>query len=505
MNKPVRMSFIVIATMLVLLALPLGVAAKKKSSKRKHKTTPGTPVVVTAPVLAPVDADDSFVNNAAPAANATATVTTARPVAGRGLGIESAGDSGSNGKRTKARLTTGPLIPAAATAGSLIISEFRVRGPNGANDEFVEIYNNSGADHTVAALSGSGYAIAASDGVVRCTIPNATVIPAGGHFLCVNSVAYSLATYPSGNGTTATGDATYTTDIADNAGIALFNNNTGGGSFSLANRFDAVGSTSEANTTYKEGAGYPALTPFSIDYSFVRDECGKGGVVNLLGPCTISTPKDTDDNAADFYFVDTNGTSAGAGQRLGAPGPQNLSSPIQRNSTIPALLLDATVASSSPPNRVRDFTSVPALNSTFGTISIRRRFVNNTGANITRLRFRVIDLDTFPAATGFADLRPRTSSAVVVAGINDSATCAATGTPATAPCTVTVEGADLEGGEVGESPNQPNGGGFNSSMSAGTVTLGTPLANGASINLQFLLGIQQTGNFRFYVNIEALP
>ena len=42
-------------------------------------------------------------------------------------------------------------------------------------------------------------------------------------------------------------------------------------------------------------------------------------------------------------------------------------------------------------------------------------------------------------------------------------------------------------------------------MSAGTVTLGTPLANGASINLQFLLGIQQTGNFKFYIIIEALP
>ena len=51
---------------------------------------------------------------------------------------------------------------------------------------------------------------------------------------------------------------------------------------------------------------------------------------------------------------------------------------------------------------------------------------------------------------------------------------------------------------------QPNGGGFNSSLSAGTVTLGTPLANGASLDLQFLLGIQQTGNFRIYLNIEAL-
>src|SRR6185503_7723628 len=147
-------------------------------------------------------------------------------------------------------------------AAQLVISEFRVRGPNGANDEFIEIANNSGADHTVAG-GGTGYAVAASNGVARCVIPNGTVIPNRGHYLCVNSVGYSLASYPAGNGTTATGDATYTTDIPDNAGIALFNNNTGGGSYILANRLDAVGSTSEANTLYKEGTGYPALTPFS--------------------------------------------------------------------------------------------------------------------------------------------------------------------------------------------------------------------------------------------------
>ena len=42
-------------------------------------------------------------------------------------------------------------------------------------------------------------------------------------------------------------------------------------------------------------------------------------------------------------------------------------------------------------------------------------------------------------------------------------------------------------------------------MSAGTITLGTPLLSGASIDVQFLLGIQQTGNFKIYVNMEALP
>ncbi len=108
-------------------------------------------------------------------------------------------------------------VTAPVAAGDLVISEFRVRGPSGANDEFIEIYNASGADHTVAdSGAGTGYAVAASDGVARCVIPNGTVIPNRGHYLCTNSVAYSL----SGN---ATGNATYTTDIPDNAGIALFN------------------------------------------------------------------------------------------------------------------------------------------------------------------------------------------------------------------------------------------------------------------------------------------
>jgi hypothetical protein len=383
-------------------------------------------------------------------------------------------------------------------AAQLIISEFRTFGtgatvPQRDNNEFIEIYNNTGADHTVAASSGSGYGIAASDGVTRCSIPNGTVIPNRGHWLCVNSTGYSLSTYPAGNGTTATGDGTYTLDIAANAGIAIFNNNTGGGSYSLANRMDAVGSTSEANTLYKEGTGYPADTGlFAVEHSYLRDTCGKGGAVNLLGTCTITTPKDTDNNAVDFIFVDTNGTSAGAGQRLGAPGPENLASPVLRNSTISTVLLDTCVAASSSPNRVRDFTSDPANNSTFGTLDIRRTFTNNTGGNVTRLRFRVIDLDTFPAASGFADLRPRTSTSVVV-------------TVDRPPCGSGTSGITVQGTTLEEPPPQANGGGFNSSMGAGTVTLGTPLANGASIDIRFLLGIQQTGNFRFYLNIEALP
>ena len=82
---------------------------------------------------------------------------------------------------------------------------------------------------------------------------------------------------------------------------------------------------------------------------------------------------DTNNNAGDFYFVDTNGTSTAAGQRLGAPGPQNLASPIQRNAQFSFLLLDSTASAVSLPNRARDLAGDPANNSSSGTIEFRRR------------------------------------------------------------------------------------------------------------------------------------
>ena len=464
--------------------------AKKvaKSKKTKKRKTSRVVVPVVSFVIIP-ESPGVSVSPSAPVIGDIA-VPTAPVIANRTVRASRS----SGGMRILPTGRPGGEALVTATAGQILISEFRVRGPSGANDEFIEIYNNSGADHTVdASGAGTGYGVAASDGTVRCTIPDGTVIPNRGHFLCTNSVAYSLAGY-------ATGDATYVTDIPDNAGIALFATNVPG-EFALATRLDAVGSTGEANTLYKEGTGYPNLTPFSIDYSFYRDNCGKSGSITTFGACPSGgLPVDTDNNATNFVFVDTNGTSAGAGQRLGAPGPENLASPINRNGVVVANLLDASVAAANPPNRVRDFTSTPAQNSTFGTINIRRRWVNNTGGNVTSLRFRIVDMTTFPAPSGIADLRHRTSSLVLVAGINDPATCLASTGVATTPCIVNVQGTTVDA-----PPSQPNGGAFNSSWTAGTVTLGTPLANGASINLQFLLGIQQTGSFKMFVNVEALP
>jgi hypothetical protein len=382
----------------------------------------------------------------------------------------------------------------------LIISEFRLRGPSGVNDEFVEIYNTTGSLFTVASSDGSsGFSVAASDGATRCIIPNGTIIPAGGHFLCVNSAGYSLASYPAGSGNSS-GDASYTMDIPDDTGIALFNTSNPA-NYNLTTRLDAAGSTSETNSLFKEGPGYPGLNSVNADYSLFRDDCGKHGSITDGGPCTAGgVPVDTDDNAADFVYADTQGTFIpGVQQRLGAPGPQNLSSPLKSGTTpadVLAFQLDRTRTVDSSPNTVRDLTSNPGNNETFGSLDIRSRIQNNTGANLTRLRFRVIDLTTFPTTSGLVDLRPLTSSNVTVSGVNDSVSCGSSAIP----CLVIAHGTTLE-----QPPNQPNGGGFNSTLSARDITPGSPLAPGASINLHFLLGLQGTGEYRYCLSVETLP
>ncbi|MDQ1558979.1 MAG: hypothetical protein QOD32_2039 [Pyrinomonadaceae bacterium] len=397
---------------------------------------------------------------------------------------------------------------AAAIAGTLIISEFRTFGPTGTCDEFVEIYNPANNVAAVQSLDSPGYAVAQSNGNVLFTIPNGTSIPARGHFLAVNNGgggctgSFSGSAYPAGSpAATATGDTTLNENIPENVGIALFNTSNQG-SFNTTTRLDAVGSTAEANTLYKEGTGYPAFSVAlsgnpGVNYSIFRD--ARSGV-----------PIDTGNNETDFQTADINGTNLCAStinfqcQRLGAPGPENLSSPVQRNAVIKASLVDTQCASISVNPTLRSacrferrtdagsgYGSSPTST---GTLSIRRRFTNNTGAPVTRLRFRIVDLTTFPSPLGTADLRAITSTQVTATCQSESGTphlCTDNASPQT-----TIEGTTLETDAFG----QPNGGGFNS-----TLSLATPLAAGASINVQFLLGVEQNGAFRFFINVEALP
>lgn len=409
-----------------------------------------------------------------------ALVAEAFPGGGSDVFLVSGSTEGGSGTCAAPTPTPTPTPTPVPGGTSLIISEYRLRGPNGANDEFIEIYNRGNSAISVQANDGSsGYAVVASDGLARFVIPNGTVIPARGHFLGVNSIGYSLSSYPSGSGTTATGDATYTMNIADNAGLALFRTSNPV-NFNLVFRLDAVGSASVANALFREGAGVPTLVAFSTDYSWTRNIPASGAGAGV--------PQDTNNNATDFRFVDTNGTSAGGGQRLGAPGPENSSSPghLVTGSSLSIGLVDPGVSAGAAPNFARNLASDPLNNSTFGTIDIRRRITNTTGVPINRLRVRIINLTTFPSPSGTADLRARTSGNIFVALSGGGIT--------------SVRGTTLE-----QPASQANGGGLNSSMSADAVTVAAPLNAGSSMNLRFLFGVQQQGNYNFCAVIETLP
>jgi hypothetical protein len=374
-------------------------------------------------------------------------------------------------------------ITANETAGTVLISELRTSGPAGDQDEFVELLNNTDSDITVSgswSLAKMGNTCSDTP-VIIAVIPNGTVIPARGNYLLVGST-YSLIAY-------ATGNQVLTADIEDGRNIALFNT-ADIGSYQTFTRLDAVGfGTNTGNNCdlLREGATLQPAGNSTAQYSFVRD-VDKGETV------------DTNNNSADFRVVSTTPlVPVGANTpTLGAPGPENSSSPrgpVPCNvpgatAKLDRSRLDSSVAVGASPNTVRDNTADAPNNSTYGTIDFRRRFTNSTGGQVTALRFRIVDLTTQPAGSG-ADLRARTSPAVVVNGVNDPVTC---GGPA--PCNVIVQGTTLE-----TPPLQLSGGGVNSSLG---VILGTPIAPGASINLHVLFGVEQQGDYQIGIVIETL-
>jgi hypothetical protein len=383
-------------------------------------------------------------------------------------------------------------------AGAILIGELRTSGPAGAGDDFVEIYNNSDSPHTVTATDGSsGYGLFKMGATCGATpvlvgfIPNGTVIPGRGHYLFAGP-SYSLGAYGAADQTVA--------DIESDRNVGIFSTSNLA-AISSANRLDAVGfgaNTGGNCDLLREGSTLTPLVGSVLEYSYFRDECGKKGNPSTFGPCpTGGATKDTNDNAEDLVFVETTGAVTVAGQRLGAPGPQGLGSP-RKNDNVFTLLLDATVGSNGSPNRDRN-NSISVPNGATGTLAIRRRFVNATGAPVTKLRFRIVDISALGTGAT-ADLRAISSGPVTISGIQDSATCQASNGSPTTPCTIVVQGTTLD-----EPPNQPMGGALNSSWNAGTITLGTPLAPGASVNIQLVLGVQSSGSFKFFFNVEALP
>jgi hypothetical protein len=431
--------------------------------------------------------------------------------------------------------STGKCRP--ARSGQLIISEFRFRGPGatrelpplartrssrhgGASkpsavqdsntDEFIELYNNSDSDITVATIDGSaGWALAyGSDAVVSAAhavaavtavqtlvvIENGTIIPARAHLLVANSLGYSLCGYPAGPGSSATPDLTYTNDIPDDAGVALFAT-ANQSNFSFGTRLDAAGFASPQQEQLGVGGKHRPAVLNSLFYEDtpIQNHVSANAEHSFIRKLDSGRPQDTDNNASDFQLIATDLTEL-TGATLGAPGPENSTSPIQRSlSLLKSTLIEPCAASSQPPNRVRDFTTDPENHSTSGTLLLRRRFTNTTDRPVTRLRFRVVDITTLSnpvAPDGVADLRAISSGITTVTVLG--AGCSQPGTP------IDVQGLTLE-----EPPAQPNGGGLNTTLSTGLVSFDSPLAANASIDLNFLFGVEKPGAFRAFVIVEA--
>jgi lamin tail-like protein len=207
------------------------------------------------------------------AVSANSTGTAASNLTNTAVVVNATGTAASNLTSTSAALSNTPTNTAtptntspASTAG-VVISEFRTRGPNGASDEFIEIYNP-----TSTAVDISGWKINASNNAgaadTRAIIPASTLLRSGQYYLVANN----------GYTGSVTANLKYGTAITNDGGIALLRSNN--------TIVDEVGM--DVGSAYQEGTTLPPFSGTS-DQSYERKLGG-----------TSDSCIDTNDNASDF-------------------------------------------------------------------------------------------------------------------------------------------------------------------------------------------------------------
>ncbi|AND69489.1 hypothetical protein ATSB10_20350 [Dyella thiooxydans] len=168
---------------------------------------------------------------------------------------------------------TGLALSFSAYASDLEINQFRVRGPAGGNDEFVELINAG-----PTAIDVSGYKLNASNasGTVgtRLTLPAGTRIAPGCHLLLTNAAS-------SGYSGSVAGDLTYNTGVTDTGGLAILD--------ASGTVLDQVGLSS--GSAYQAGTPLASLGSSNSDTSYIR-------TTNAAG-----LPNNSGDNSADFVTL----------------------------------------------------------------------------------------------------------------------------------------------------------------------------------------------------------
>lgn len=208
----------------------------------------------------------------------------------------------------------------------VVISECRTRGPNGAGDEFVEIYN---AGNIPIDIGGFKIKASNSSGAIgtRLTINSNTFLQPHSHFLATNSTGYS--------GTVA-GDQSFLSGITNDGGIAL--------TLPDDTALDQVGFSN--GSAFKEGFTLAPLTS-DADRGYQRKPGGPDG-----------NDVDTNNNIDDFV--------------ISSPStPQNLSSPPTPTSTPSPMPSPTPTANPLPsptptPSPVSDPSSAVVISQIFG-------------------------------------------------------------------------------------------------------------------------------------------
>ena len=207
--------------------------------------------------------------------------------------------------------------PAAASVNGVVISEFRVRGSAGGNDEFVELRNAGSAPVNISGWRLEGCAAASGAASLRVAVGAGVVLAPGQSYLFANNgiAGYTGAVTPDQNYSTG-----FTDFLTTNAsGIRI----TDAGSVVI----DGVGSPT---SPCREGVGFTTSATNSGTLSFER---------------LLAGTQDNDNNLTDFE-----GPKAGDPQNFGDAAPTVASSVPANNDTGVALGANLAVTFSEPVN-----------------------------------------------------------------------------------------------------------------------------------------------------------
>jgi large repetitive protein len=343
-------------------------------------------------------------------------------------------------------------VQVTAYNGEVIINQFRLSGPGGADDQYAELYN------TGPAVSLAGFTLSASSGASVTVPASAPVLPTG-HAYLIAGGSYSLSSVAAADlSATSLGLAGLQVTAPDGPGTVT----------------DAVGSAG-ASVGFYSGTPLPALSGTPADqYAWVR--LVRGGA-----------PVNSGSNAADFQLVSTTGGVVGGVQStLGSPSPLASGSPSQANRALPSDLLDPAKSASAAPNFVY-------VKGSPGTLTIRRTITNSSGGTITSAELRITALSQANGAPEpGVSTQPAHPAALRIVN------------PATPTSQVTITGGrvvTVQNLSVDPPASASPGGGLGTTL---TIPLSGGLAPGATVSIALTFAVDHGGTYWFGYDIDAI-